>query len=214
MGLDLNSGFALTPGDFLSLNPNTGVPCLATKDQQQDPDFLLRLSSSRRLLETWRKGQRHPTRFGNWFSDYVLSLHERTQRHLKAPRIQSEMQPARGDVVLLKENSPRGTWKLGIIEELTTSSDGEVRAATVRTMLNRTLNFLYPLECSVSGDKPTKLEETVVDNETQDEPSKQKTEQTVAHNSSVPLYPLFLFLPNIPLCPLFLFAHYSSCQLP
>lgn len=103
-------------------------------------------------------------------------------RHLKAPRIQSEMQPARGDVVPQKENSPRGTWKLGMIEQLDliTSSDGEVRAATVRTgsgkMLNRTLNFLYPLECSVSDDKPTKLEETVVDNETQDDASKQKTD--------------------------------------
>ena len=26
VGADLNSGFALTPGDFLSLNPNTGFP--------------------------------------------------------------------------------------------------------------------------------------------------------------------------------------------
>ena len=61
-----------------------------------------------------------------------------------------------------------------MIEELMTSSEGEVRAATVRTssgkMLNRALKFLYPLEYSVSGDKPTKLEETVVDNVSKQKP--------------------------------------------
>lgn len=46
VGADLNSGFAITPGDFLSINRYTGVPHLANEDQQQDPDFLLRLSSS------------------------------------------------------------------------------------------------------------------------------------------------------------------------
>ena len=32
VGADLKSGFALTPGDFLSLNPKTGVPFLETED--------------------------------------------------------------------------------------------------------------------------------------------------------------------------------------
>ena len=34
--------------------------------------------------------------------------------------------------MLLKESPPRGTWKLGMIEEIITSKDIEVRAATVR----------------------------------------------------------------------------------
>ncbi|XP_078371352.1 uncharacterized protein LOC144655005 [Oculina patagonica] len=60
VGADLNSGFALTPGDFLSLNPKPGVPCLATEDEQpQDPDFVERLRSAQKLLETWKKGQKH-----------------------------------------------------------------------------------------------------------------------------------------------------------
>ena len=81
-----------------------------------------------------------------WFDKYVLSLHETTQTHLKAPRIQSTTQPAKGDIVLLKESSPRGTWRLGIIEKLITSKNGEVLACTVGTvsgkLLNRALNFL------------------------------------------------------------------------
>ena len=141
VGTDLNSGFALTPADFLCLNPKSSVPCLATEDQQQDPDFLVKLSSSMKLLVTWRKGQKHLNIFWKlWFDQYVLSLCERTQKHLKTGRVQSEIQPTNGDVVLLKGSSPRGTWKLGIIEELLTSKDGEVRTATVRTASGNLLN--------------------------------------------------------------------------
>ena len=79
---------------------------------------------------------------------------KRSQKYLKAPRVQAKVQPTKGDVVLLKENSPRGTWKLAMIEEIITSKDNEVhvRAATIRTatgkLLNRPLNFLCPLECA------------------------------------------------------------------
>ena len=57
---------------------------------EQHPDFLDRMSSSKKLLETWRKGQKHLKTFWKlWFNEYVLSLCERTQKTLKAPRIQS-----------------------------------------------------------------------------------------------------------------------------
>lgn len=66
-----------------------------------------------------------------------------------------------------------------MIEKLITSKDGEVLAATVRTvsgkLLNRALNFLYPLECSELSDKLAK--ETVADKEKQDDPNKQKSRQ-------------------------------------
>jgi len=85
-------------------------------------------------------------------------LRERTQKHLKAPRTQSSSQPTKRDVVLLKKSSPRGTWKFAVLEELVSNTDAEIRAATVRTasgkLLNRTLNFWYPLECTEQGETP------------------------------------------------------------
>ena len=55
-----------------------------------------------------------------------------------------------GEVVLLKENSPRGTWKLAVITELIPSEDGNVRSARVctqsRHILYRAIHMLYPLE--------------------------------------------------------------------
>jgi len=106
---DFSSGFTLIPGDFLSLNSKTGVPSLAEEDRQQEPDFFSKMSSSQKLLDVWRKGQKNLDKFWKlWFDEYVLSLRERTHKHLKAPRIQSLTQPTKGDVVLLKESSPRG----------------------------------------------------------------------------------------------------------
>ena len=108
VGADLNSGFTLTPAHFLNLNPKPGIPHLDTADLEQDPDFLDRMSSSQKLLETWRKGQKHLDIFSKlWFNEYVLSLCERTQKMLKTPRIQSAVHPSKGDVVLLKDNSLR-----------------------------------------------------------------------------------------------------------
>ena len=76
---DFSSGFTLTPGDFLSLNPKTDGPSFAEEDQQQDPDFHSELSYSQELLDTWRKGQKHLDIFWKlWFNEYILSLHEQT----------------------------------------------------------------------------------------------------------------------------------------
>ncbi|VDI78450.1 Hypothetical predicted protein [Mytilus galloprovincialis] len=56
-----------------------------------------------------------------------------------------------GDIVLIKDNLPRGMWKIGKIINLSKSSDEQCRSAKVllpsKKTLNRTLNFLYPLEC-------------------------------------------------------------------
>ena len=100
VGAELNSGLALTPGDVLSLNPTTSVPCLATEDKQlQDPHFIDRPRSARKLLETWKKGRKHRNTFLKlWFDEYALSLRETTQNHLKVPRVQTKAQPTKGEI--------------------------------------------------------------------------------------------------------------------
>ena len=80
-----------------------------------------------------------------------MSLRERSTLKLKSPRVESKETPKIGDIVQLKEDLPRGSWKLGKIVELITSNDGNIRAAKVllstKNVVNRPLNLLYPLEC-------------------------------------------------------------------
>lgn len=151
VGTELDD-WCLCPADFLSLNPKTGIPENCTVYDAKDPLFQPNFSSSERLLQIWEKGQKHLNVFWKiWAEDYLLSLRERTQLQLRGPRIRAKSPPHVGEVVLIKDNLPRGTWKLGRIEELITSQDGEVRSANIRlpsgNIIGRPLNLLCPLEC-------------------------------------------------------------------
>lgn len=151
VGQDINDGFSLTPADFISVNSNMSLPEFESNDQ--DPEFQVRINSTESLVQRWKKGQGHLKMFWSvWRDQYLLSLRERFQTHLKGPRVKAPIQPKIGDVVLIKEPLPRGCWKLGRIKELIKSNDGEIRSARVllpsRKTLNRPIALLYPLECT------------------------------------------------------------------
>ena len=59
-----------------------------------------------------------------------------------------------GDVVLIKDNLPRGTWRIGRIKELIMSRDEQVRSAQVILPNNKTIgrpiNLLFPIECPLT----------------------------------------------------------------
>ena len=149
LGEEFTSGVVLTPADFLSLNTTTGPPHLNTEDN--DPEYTDKTTSADELLSLWRKGLSHIDRFWKiWSDEYLLSLQECYQQNHRSPRVKSAIQPTVSEVVLLKENSPRGTWKLAVITELIPSEDGNVRSARVCTqsghILHRAIHMLYPLE--------------------------------------------------------------------
>ena len=62
----------------------------------------------------------------------------------------TKFQPKKGDVVIVKtDNKNRGTWPLAIVNEVYPGSDGVIRAVQLRTaksMLERPVQHLYPLE--------------------------------------------------------------------
>ncbi len=155
---DVNSDIALTPAHFLGLNPRIGVPEVLPDIDEDDPDYnLLPASSAESLLRTWKKGQQHLQRFWKiWKDTYLLSLRERTQHHVAQGRIRAHNTPKPGDVVLIMDKDlPRGSWKIGRIQSLISSQDGENRAATIllpsRKTLNRPINLLCPIECPAAA---------------------------------------------------------------
>ena len=149
---DINSNFSLTPGHFLTLNPFSGTPWFG-EEHSDDQEYFQKASSSDKLLEKWKKGSKHIDRFWSiWRTEYLLSLRERFQTQLTSPKTQSPHQPNEGDIVLVHDDLPRGTWKTGRIKELVKSRDGELRTAVIRLpskkTINRPLKLLYPIECS------------------------------------------------------------------
>ena len=83
-----------------------------------------------------------------WRHEYLTSLrevHRATGSNSQTVRT--------GDVVLIHDDTPRATWKMGIVEDLMTRGDGIVRAVTLRTasgLTNRPVTKLYPLELTVT----------------------------------------------------------------
>ena len=153
----------ITPNHFLPLNIKNGTPELMRNnedDYKNDPDYQNEeLTTAHKLLETWKKGNKHLEQFWKvWKDGYLLNLRERNQPFQKHPRIQAKKRPKIRDMVQIKDILPRGTWKMGRIVEMIRSSDGQERAARVmmpnRNILQRSIIHLYPIECN--DEEPNK----------------------------------------------------------
>ena len=157
VGEDINSYMTLTPAHFLTLNPKIGLP-VSTRDDTDDIDYNPdnpEISSADKLLATWKKGLKCLGSFWKiWSHEYLLSLRERQQTKLKGSRVQSPYTANVRDVVLIKDDLPRGSWRLGRIQELIKSRDGQCRSARVllasNKVIGRPLNLLYPIECQAT----------------------------------------------------------------
>ena len=118
------------------MNPNHVIPDSSYKDgDSQDIDYTEgKISTTDKLLDIWKCGQRKLNEFWNlWKNDYLLSLRERTQASLKSSKKQSNHVPQIRDVVLIKEDLPRGRWKIGRIHELVKGKDQLIKVAVNRS---------------------------------------------------------------------------------
>ena len=77
------------------------------------------MNTAEKLLESWKKEQRHLEQFQElWKNHYLLNLRERSQLLNKHPRVVSVKEPRIGDIVQVKDSSPRGTWRIGRVIEI------------------------------------------------------------------------------------------------
>ena len=86
--------------------------------------------------------------WNRWNKEYLRSLRER--HNMK--NNQRQMEIATGDVALIKgDNKHRGKWNIGIVEELYEGKNNVIRAVKFcsrKTYIERSIQFLYPLELS------------------------------------------------------------------
>jgi hypothetical protein len=64
------------------------------------------------------------------------------------------------DVVLIHDEKPRKEWKLAVVENLIRSTNGEIRAANIRTAnekTNRPISKLYPLQMTEPASVPVEI---------------------------------------------------------
>ncbi|XP_065203922.1 uncharacterized protein LOC135834011 [Planococcus citri] len=94
-------------------------------------------NSSKRILESF---------WSIWYKDYLSNLRKKDnsiQRNAVC-RV-----PSVGEPVLIEEDVLRGKWRLGVVDQLHISSDGNIRSANIKVktgILTRPIKKLYPLE--------------------------------------------------------------------
>lgn len=153
----------ITPSDFINKGRNVIIQETESIEEDCDPDYKRKISKKDDLLLLWKKGQKHLERFWKiWRDQYLLSMRERTQYSHKQKRVLATDQPKKGDIVLIKENLPRGSWKVGRILEIIQSLDGSIRSAEVRLPTGKTTKrsvcHLYPIECTSDEGENKNLE--------------------------------------------------------
>ena len=171
--------------NFLSLHSSHVIPDL-TEDNDPEHD-ILKKGSAEQLLQTWKCGQTSKSTLVYVENEYLLSLRERTQLFLKGPRNKSATVPEVGDVVLIKENLPRGRWKVGRISELIPSSDNQIRSAKIivapHKIIKRALNLLYSIECPRDrNNTDITSREVLQDNQISSEEIDSDSETIIEHN--------------------------------
>ena len=101
----------------------------------------------------------------NLRENYLTMLRNANYKPNKSKRQFSNKDPKVGDVVIIHEEEMRQKWKMGVIHELIPSSDGQIRAAVVKTTIKekeiklhrniktvyrtKAIFHLYPLEINV-----------------------------------------------------------------
>ncbi|XP_047124265.2 uncharacterized protein LOC124806978 [Hydra vulgaris] len=136
------------PGDEpISLNhlvfgKRISVKTLLMENSYKNKDIKMRVVYKNSTLEHF---------WNRWLSEYLTELRE---FHKGNNKFGSKNNIKKGDVVIIQDaNLVRGLWKLGVIENLLPSTDGQRRAATVQcvsagiiTYLSRPVNKLCLLE--------------------------------------------------------------------
>ena len=120
--------------------------------------YQLKSHQKRHFSTPGRKDRIYWKHFGRFGDNYLMNLWERSQINLKSPWVEAKEIPSKGNIVQIKVNLPRGTWKIGKIIELLPNSESKLRPAKVslatKSTVNRPLNLLYPIKCeSTVNDK-------------------------------------------------------------
>ena len=101
------------------MNRKLGLPAVVD-EYFKDADYLRDRSSTTKLLESWKKGQKHLDLFSKvWREEYLLSLREKLPIVHKSSKSKHVKVPKKGDIFLVKnDNMARSSWKLGKIQHL------------------------------------------------------------------------------------------------
>ena len=143
----------LTPSHLLTERRILSLPDnLTTMADPDDSEFNTVLSSTELETRLKRLSESLNYFWSRWQDEYLAELRE--SHRLNHRNSASHPSISKGDIVVIHdEDTPRGFWKVGRVEEVFVGRDGHIRGASVRLssgcgVLRRPVQRLYPLVLS------------------------------------------------------------------
>ncbi|VDN00609.1 unnamed protein product [Onchocerca ochengi] len=131
----------LCPGDFLWPDYNNDENSLEYENKSQENDEP-NISIQQNLINRYQNTRRMLQRLWKiWQEEYLEELRKRTRKSHKNPHSLIRRKPIIGEVVLLKGDGPRNSWKMGRVEKLSEGKDRLFRSAVVRLQVSESARF-------------------------------------------------------------------------
>ena len=177
----------LTPSHFLIGRRALSLPDAAVCQEDAYEPNMSHTYLSRRMAYLNRNLDHFWKR---WKTEYLMELRD-CHRYGEARASRGTYTVQMGDIVLVhRETSPRGLWRLGKVESLKKGADGHVRSATVRVhskgtrsiLLNRPVKRLYPLEvnCHFSEEMDLPDCESQTGTQPESQPPRRRSQRAAA----------------------------------
>ena len=152
----------LSPSKLINGFDLTEIPPMKSSQRDTIPE----VTGTSTLQRYWFLESVKTSMWNRWSKEYLTALAERHFNNAKTKGVQAV--PSVGEVVLLKnEKAPRRKWRLArVLEAKKSPRDGKVRTCVVQTLneegklsiLNRSPNFLIPLEIIMSEEERNSLQ--------------------------------------------------------
>ncbi|XGW02977.1 hypothetical protein V3C99_014742, partial [Haemonchus contortus] len=187
---DLDRNQIIRPIDFLQRDLCLTYPMVPTVREQGDDDYITpeqkwAIQTKSQATAAVEASCKITEKFWNvWQQQYLTSLREKHMLNVGGKKGCAQ-QPQEGALVLICEATvPRYSWKVGIIQALTSNAQGTIREAVVRLpyqrLIRRPINLLVPLELEddTNQEHHTKMKNRDGDSkEKRDCPAESKTEE-------------------------------------
>jgi hypothetical protein len=144
---------SLTPADFLAPGSTLNLPP-QDREREEDPDYLPYTKDADDFKSLYA---RNVKKFDNvwkfWNTSYLQELRAAQNLHHKCQKGQIFREPQLGEVVLVRENTPRSTWKMGRVIKKYKGTDQEVRFIKLKMPggleTRRGVKEVVPLELNI-----------------------------------------------------------------
>ncbi|KHJ86190.1 hypothetical protein OESDEN_14068 [Oesophagostomum dentatum] len=159
-GSTVEDSLVLRPVDLLIPQASLNVaPPKRLESEIDDPEYLPSISTKQEAQQYFQSQQNYIAKlWKHWNENYLLELRNFHQKRIKQKSFTRKESKVGEVVLVMDEMLGKDQWQLGLVLELIKDVDGKIRSVKLRTgksILERSINMLIPVEIEDGNNEPT-----------------------------------------------------------